>query len=74
VKELARPAMLLVQDLAGQHGPLRVLETGIAANNIDHHLTPRARVLVRFGHGAPRAGEKIKAAVTIRYLDFQIVL
>jgi len=56
VKELARPAMLLVQDLVEPHGLLRDLETAIAANNIDPRLTPGARVLVRFGQGAPRAG------------------
>jgi hypothetical protein len=52
VEERARPAMLLVQGLAEQHGLLRDLETGIAANNIDQRLTPGARVLVRFEHGA----------------------
>jgi len=56
VEERARPAMLLVQDLVEQHGRLRDLETAIAANNIDPRLTAGARVLVRFGHGAPRAG------------------
>jgi hypothetical protein len=64
VKDLARLAMLLVQDLAEQHGLLRDLETGIAANKIDRRLTPGARVLVRFGHGVPprrrTSGEKKK--------------
>ena len=78
VKELARPAMLLVPGLAEPHGRLRDPETGIAASTIDPRLTPGARVLVRFGQGAPRAGgpaaAKKKAAVTIRHLHFQIVL